>query len=109
MRFYYLTAGLALLCFLSGSCSSGSDDQKCSSSELSKRDQDLQAAQNVSINAQLAHAQDPSAENCLAYKNAYNIYLEKFILWINCLDISTQEQWRPVYEQAILKLQDIPC
>ncbi|GEM_PF-3868461 len=108
MRFPQLIFS-GLLFITISSCSQSTDDSNCSASELSQKEQAMLDAQNLSISAQIAHAQDDSAENCMAYKKAYLEYLDKFTLWINCLDESTKEQWRPVYAQAEQKKQDIPC
>lgn len=94
--------------FLSISCGSNdpTDPGNCST-QFSQSFEDELTAVNV---ATQNYAADPSSENCQAFKDAYNDYLDALDDWEECANFYNQvTQWEQAIESARMSVDSIIC
>lgn len=69
-----------------------------------------EAELNAVTNAATAYANDPSKENCEAYKAAYLAYVNGLEDWENCARLGGQHaQWELALENARNAAEDLMC
>jgi len=59
--------------------------------------------------ASTAYSQDPSPQNCQAYKNAYANYIDALKKYDKCVEASERDEWRQSLEEAERDVMDLQC
>jgi len=96
-----------MICLAAVSCSKSSSG--CSGSEFDQKEAAMNEAGAASVNAQITYQTDQTEANCIAYRDAYNNYLNKLSAFIDCLDEVAVGNWNIVYANALKKRDEIPC
>ncbi len=100
---------IVMLCLSLGSCSKSSNDDGCSDSELNEKDAALGVAYAAVIDANFTYIDDRTTENCILWRDAYIEYLDKYKVFIDCLDEMALGSWQASYNLALQARADIPC
>lgn len=79
----------------------------CSIAWATELSNEIQAVQD----AALAYANNPTQENCLAYKGTLQNYVDRLRTYGNCSNLTGQDrvQWQATLDQAQQDVNDINC
>ncbi len=106
-KFYFLSL-LVLILFGFLSCSKEEDNNIQCSGEWAV---ELYDELNAVSTAATAYSTDPTAANCVTYKNALQVYLNALEPYGDCTNLTAQQrmQWEVAFGDAQESLGDLNC